>query len=50
MNPLQRWWKKKPRRPPRSPLPPLKWSPKRRLLRLRCLKPAWSKVSTLLRL
>jgi hypothetical protein len=40
MNPLQRWRKKKPHHPPRSPLSPLMRSPKRRLLRLRCLKPA----------
>jgi hypothetical protein len=38
MNPLQRWRKKKPRRPLRSPLPPLKQSPRRRPLRLRCLR------------
>jgi hypothetical protein len=49
MNPLQRWRKRKSRRPLRSPLPPLKQSPKRRPLRLRCLRPASLKVSTLLR-
>jgi hypothetical protein len=47
MNPLRQWQKKKPRRPLRSPLPPLRWSPRRRPLRLRCRRPAWLKVSTL---
>jgi hypothetical protein len=50
MNPLRRWRKKKLRRPLRSSLPPLKRSPRRRPLRLRCLRPASLKVSTLLRL
>jgi hypothetical protein len=49
MNPLQRWRTRKPRRPPRSPLLPPRRSPKRRLLELHCLKPAWSKVGILLR-
>jgi hypothetical protein len=47
MNPLQRWWKKKPRRLLRSPLPPLRQRPRHRLLRLCCLSPATLKVSTL---
>jgi hypothetical protein len=50
MNPPQRWRKKKPRRPLKSPLPPLRRSPKRRPLRLRCPRLALLKVSTLLRL
>jgi hypothetical protein len=49
MNPLQRWRNKRLRRPLRSPLPPLRRSPKCRLLRLHCLRPASLKVSTLLR-
>jgi hypothetical protein len=49
MNPPQRWQKKKLRRPLRSPLPPLRRSPRRWLLRLRCPRPAWLKVSTLLK-
>jgi hypothetical protein len=49
MNPLQRWRNKRPRRPLRSPLPHLRRSPKCRLLRLHCLRPASLKVSTLLR-
>jgi hypothetical protein len=47
MNPLQRWRKKKLRRLLRSPLPPLRQSLRRRPLRLRSLKPASLKVSTL---
>jgi hypothetical protein len=47
MNPLQRWRKKKPRRSLRSPLPPLRRSPRRRPLRLRCPRPASLKVTTL---
>jgi hypothetical protein len=50
MNPLQRWRWKKPRHPLRSPLPPLRQSPKRRPQRLCCPRPASLKVSTLLRL
>jgi hypothetical protein len=49
MNLPQRWKKKKPRRPLRSLLPPLRRSPRRRPLRLRCPRLAWLKVSTLLR-
>jgi hypothetical protein len=48
MTPPQRWQRKKPRRPLRSLLPPLRRSLKRRPLRPRCPRPAWSKVSTLL--
>jgi hypothetical protein len=50
MSPPRRWRRKKLRHPPRSPLLPFRRSPKRRLLELRCPKPAWSKVSTLLSL
>jgi hypothetical protein len=46
---LQRWRKRKSRHPLRSPLPPLRQSPKHRPLRLRCLRPASLEVSTLLR-
>jgi hypothetical protein len=49
MNPPQRWRKRKPRRLLRSPLPPLKQSPRRRPPRLPCPRPASLKVSTLLR-
>jgi hypothetical protein len=47
MNPLQRWRKKKPRRLLRSPLSPLRRNPGRQPLRLRCLRLASLKVSTL---
>jgi hypothetical protein len=47
MNPLQRWRKKKLRRHLRSLLPFPRQKPRRRLLRLRCLRLALLKVSTL---
>jgi hypothetical protein len=47
MNPPQRWRKRKPRRLLRSLLPLLKRNLRRRPLRLRCLRPASLKVSTL---
>jgi hypothetical protein len=49
MNPLRRWRKKKLHRSPKGLLLPLRRSPRRRLLELHCPRPAWSKVSTLLR-
>jgi hypothetical protein len=49
MNPPQRWRRRKLRYPLRSPLLPLRRSPKRRSLRLRCPWPASLKVSTLLK-
>jgi hypothetical protein len=49
MNLPQRWQKKKPRRPLWSSLLPFRRSPRRRPLRLRCPRPAWLKVSTVLR-
>jgi hypothetical protein len=49
MNLPQRWRKRKPRRPLGSPLPPLRRSPRRWPLKLRCPKPTSLKVSALLR-
>jgi hypothetical protein len=47
MNPLLRWRKRKLRLSLKSPLPLLRENPRRRLLRLHCLRPASLKVSTL---
>jgi hypothetical protein len=49
MNPLRRWRRKKPCYLLRSPVPPLKRSPKCRSLRLHCPRPTSLKVSTLLK-
>jgi hypothetical protein len=47
MNPAQRSLKRNPRQPLRSPLPPLKESPRHWPWRLHCQRPALWKVSTL---